>query len=92
MTVDTPKPLWTPSNPEKSQLAHFQNYIAKKHNRKFGKGPPNKISRTWTEQTRLVRRTLAMEYGQCFTVLARCFPLSENQRPESATIARGRCR
>jgi acetoacetyl-CoA synthetase len=43
MTVDSPKPLWTPSNPEKSQLAHFQNYIAKKYNRKFGKGHPNRF-------------------------------------------------
>jgi acetoacetyl-CoA synthetase len=43
MTVDPPKPLWTPSNPEKSQLIHFQNYITKKHNRKFGKRAPQQF-------------------------------------------------
>jgi hypothetical protein len=41
MTVDQPKPLWTPLNPEKSQLAQFQNYIAKKYNQDFG--IPNKF-------------------------------------------------
>jgi len=36
MTVDQPKPLWTPLEPEKSQLAQFQNYISKKYNQDFG--------------------------------------------------------
>lgn len=39
MTVDAPKPLWTPTNPENSQLAHFQAYIAKKYNCKSGNVP-----------------------------------------------------
>ena len=38
MTVDAPKPLWTPENPEKSQLVHFQAYVAKKYNCKLGIG------------------------------------------------------
>jgi acetoacetyl-CoA synthetase len=39
MTVDIPTALWIPSESEKSQLTHFQNYIAKKYNRIFGNTP-----------------------------------------------------
>jgi hypothetical protein len=31
MTIDPPKPLWTPSRPQDSQLAKFQTYIADKY-------------------------------------------------------------
>jgi hypothetical protein len=35
MTLDPPKPLWTPPNPEASQLAKFQAYIADKYHQEF---------------------------------------------------------
>jgi hypothetical protein len=43
MTIDCPKPLWTPLHPEQSQLARFQKYIAKKYNREFGKFLPQQV-------------------------------------------------
>ena len=42
MTVDVPQPLWTPQEPEKSQLAQFQKHIASKYAAEFG--IPNKNS------------------------------------------------
>jgi len=36
MTVDGPKPLWTPSDPEASQLKQFENRITEKYNVQFG--------------------------------------------------------
>jgi hypothetical protein len=36
MTVEAPKPLWTPTNPDKSQLARFQKHVAEKYNLKLG--------------------------------------------------------
>ena len=39
MTISPPKPLWTPTNPEKSKLSHFQSYIERNHDQKFRKFP-----------------------------------------------------
>ena len=36
MTVDPPKPLWTPVNAEASQLSHFEKYVTDKYQVKFG--------------------------------------------------------